>query len=531
MASACVPHSGTQAPPAAAKVVSLSQAASDCESNIRKQMIERKLGFQVISELSNEMTEANQMTHSLDQTWYWLDQYKGETTSIRIEYFKKTQSSRKNIKYEITKPGNGSEGLLNLSIFSEDVESTKNISLNQDFQVTQSCELKLRETYVERVQSVGSNQYTYSKTTYYSDKMNQVVEDKFSIPPNTFFINFSPNLYDYEFFPNEGFAYFGNVGVVRIEKHLKENKKESQFGLNLSLKKLQLDLFAKDKIFLKISVGIDEQLGVHFNEASGRSSWQTPKNVWEKSVLGEAADLASLVTWSVPKDYLKTHNSIQLITNKLPSYDHFSAYWLTSNIVKDEKSDRTTVNLTENINPTIKDSASEIDLVSNSTIQTNLPKIQEIANEIRTKEPKNRLNQVQAILEYLSNKYSFDYEMQKNNIVRPLTTEEALTRGKGVCQHYSVIFTAVARALKIPTRIVSGFALMGDKPGGHAWVESEIQPGLWRVIEPQDPTTLTQMNTRFYFPTERGEVYEDKTKNWAESIAETLSEDFTFKPL
>jgi transglutaminase-like putative cysteine protease len=43
-------------------------------------------------------------------------------------------------------------------------------------------------------------------------------------------------------------------------------------------------------------------------------------------------------------------------------------------------------------------------------------------------------------------------------------------RGKGVCQHYdyAVIFTAVARALKIPTRINAGYLMTDGYSGVHA---------------------------------------------------------------
>ncbi|MGZ3809349.1 MAG: transglutaminase-like domain-containing protein, partial [Bacteriovorax sp.] len=134
------------------------------------------------------------------------------------------------------------------------------------------------------------------------------------------------------------------------------------------------------------------------------------------------------------------------------------------------------------------------------------------------------------ILDYLSTHYTYDYEMVKNNNIRPLTTEEAFSRGKGVCQHYAVIFTTIARALKIPTRIVMGYLLGNGSAGSHAWVEAEVLPGVWRVIEPQSQNGLTQTHTRFYFPTARAKFLENKNSNLAEYITLFVQDHFTFRP-
>jgi transglutaminase-like putative cysteine protease len=58
----------------------------------------------------------------------------------------------------------------------------------------------------------------------------------------------------------------------------------------------------------------------------------------------------------------------------------------------------------------------------------------------------------------------------------------------GVCQDYSHIFLAAARALGIPSRYVSGHLLRADglivQPAGHAWVEALIPDLGWVGFDP-----------------------------------------------
>jgi len=128
----------------------------------------------------------------------------------------------------------------------------------------------------------------------------------------------------------------------------------------------------------------------------------------------------------------------------------------------------------------------------------------------------------------LAQKYAFDDDMVSNNVVRPLTTQEALARGKGVCQHYAVIFTAIARALKIPTRIIYGYHLDDSLASGHAWVETSTVDGFWQVVEPQLEDGLTSTYTRFYFPLGRAFPLEDKN---ADTISLSSSVDDTYELL
>ncbi|MEM1236189.1 MAG: transglutaminase family protein [Pseudomonadota bacterium] len=62
------------------------------------------------------------------------------------------------------------------------------------------------------------------------------------------------------------------------------------------------------------------------------------------------------------------------------------------------------------------------------------------------------------------------------------TADAAIERGSGVCQDHAHIFIAVARALDIPARYVSGYLMMNDRvdqDATHAWAEAHIDGIGW----------------------------------------------------
>lgn len=64
--------------------------------------------------------------------------------------------------------------------------------------------------------------------------------------------------------------------------------------------------------------------------------------------------------------------------------------------------------------------------------------------------------------------------------------EDALARGKGVCQDHSHIFLAAARALGFPARYVSGYLLIDgttEQVATHAWAEAYVQGLGWIAFD------------------------------------------------
>lgn len=67
------------------------------------------------------------------------------------------------------------------------------------------------------------------------------------------------------------------------------------------------------------------------------------------------------------------------------------------------------------------------------------------------------------------------------------SAEEALGRGKGVCQDYAHVFIAAARAIGLPARYVSGYLHMPDRidqEASHGWAEVHLNPLGWVGFDP-----------------------------------------------
>lgn len=115
----------------------------------------------------------------------------------------------------------------------------------------------------------------------------------------------------------------------------------------------------------------------------------------------------------------------------------------------------------------------------------------------------------------------YDDESVKNQSIHKLKLSEVLAKRKGVCQHYALIFVALARKVGIASRIVGGLHFDGAdghlEAISHAWVEVLIKGGRWVPLEPQ---TLDNGNEPFdalrsavvshtYFPIDFLKYYDD----------------------
>jgi len=70
----------------------------------------------------------------------------------------------------------------------------------------------------------------------------------------------------------------------------------------------------------------------------------------------------------------------------------------------------------------------------------------------------------------------------------PRSAADVLKRPVGVCRDYATLFTALARAARIPTRMVAGLVYMNGSFYYHAWAESFV--GEWVPFDPTLPTDL-----------------------------------------
>lgn len=506
-------------------VSNLSEKATTCEKKIRHVMVTKSMEFESVNELSTQVSFANNFLRQQAEAEYSLDQVKDNTKSIKVEYANATSDYKQALSYDLSLNGKDSKDPMNLTVQYELTTVDSASELEQQYMISESCELRKTQTSFQTIKKKGDLNYTFSQSNYYADGESDSKNENFSLPEGgklSSFVEDSNNIQSI----NNSYSYSPGLGVFQAQITGQSQAQKKKFGLDLNFKVTKATL-KNENFKMDLEFGQDDQAGIKYSVAGGQETWTVPQALWQQQGLGSNQELSQVVEVNLPEKYFSLNDSIELSGKKLPAYEHFGAYW-TKSEEQTTADGRKSVILTEKAVPTISGTTTALDLVSNSTIQTELPAIQKAAKTILAVEPTDREAQVQLILKYLSEKYVYDYSMVNNNVVRPLTTEEALNRGKGVCQHYAVIFTAIARALKIPTRIIVGFHLSEDSAGGHAWNEVEIRKGVWQVVEPQGKT-LAATSTRYYLPLIRGNFLEDKDAKQADWVMEYFDAEYNIQ--
>jgi len=122
--------------------------------------------------------------------------------------------------------------------------------------------------------------------------------------------------------------------------------------------------------------------------------------------------------------------------------------------------------------------------------------VSEIANRLK-KQLKN-VSRIEAA--YYLNKEILKVLKYNPNTTTNATTEDILKKGDGICFHYSILFSSIARALNIPTKSIGGLVPRSDGMMPHAWNEIKIDKENWYPIEPQSKDIRPFQ--RGYIPTE-----------------------------
>ena len=117
------------------------------------------------------------------------------------------------------------------------------------------------------------------------------------------------------------------------------------------------------------------------------------------------------------------------------------------------------------------------DLLPSGFVDSDNETIRQIAYEL-TKDLTDDLSRVKAIHDYVAKALTYDWNSYYRGIVPQKKASEALSSGTGVCQDYSRLFAAIARAAGIPTRIVIG---TGDGEP-HAWNRVYVN-GKWLDVD------------------------------------------------
>jgi len=118
-------------------------------------------------------------------------------------------------------------------------------------------------------------------------------------------------------------------------------------------------------------------------------------------------------------------------------------------------------------------------LAPTALIQSNAPGIISKAKEI-TRGSKSKHETIERLVKYVSGTLKKEYRAALSNAL------DVLKDPTGDCTEHAVYFVALARAVKIPSRIVVGltYTAMGKGGfGGHAWAEV-LYRGAWHPVDP-----------------------------------------------
>ena len=125
----------------------------------------------------------------------------------------------------------------------------------------------------------------------------------------------------------------------------------------------------------------------------------------------------------------------------------------------------------------------ERDLLPSRGIQSDDPKIVELANQLTSGKTNDR-EKAKAIYDYVAQNVTYDVQKYKNDEFRwDDSALKTLELKSGVCQDYAFLAIALLRASDIEARFVEGRAGGGVFPGRHAWVEAKVD-GSWLTMDP-----------------------------------------------
>lgn len=503
----------SHAPASAPTLSSTNAENASCESQIRQQMESKSISF-----ASDPHLAAAPDFAALNQTTDSFSQVNHQTQSLSVKH---TDGSAHALEYELSINDKDSADAMSLSVSYQEVSGDLSRTSRQTLGVAGDCTLHLQQTSIEDYRVAGEG-YDFKLDTYYSDGGADHHSNHFDLSSGQHLVNFgiegdAPGSYT-----KGAVVYSDGAGLLTLKVTHLAPSQDNEFGVALQFDNLEYEAIANGKTFLTATYANDASKQISLTTYLGHAEWQTPRAIWLQQSLGTASGLSNVVDLKLAADYLPSHDSFA-VTGTIPTYEHLSAYF---GVTKTSGG----FLFTENSVPTIRDSTSPDDLASNATLDTTLPEIQRIASSIKN-QTSDRRQQVALILAYLHDHYSYDEDMAKNNVIRPMSVAEALARHKGVCQHYAVIFATLARALGVPARIIEGFLLVDGQAGGHAWNEVEIEPGVWQVIEPQKLNALTETYTRYYIPIAHARFLEDPKASLADDVRAMYSVQMQITPI
>jgi hypothetical protein len=135
------------------------------------------------------------------------------------------------------------------------------------------------------------------------------------------------------------------------------------------------------------------------------------------------------------------------------------------------------------------DGATQSALLPSGTIQSRDPMIRKLAQTIAAGRDSSA-DQIDAVLGWLEQNI-------RKEAVDTFSALDVLDARSGECQGHAYLYTALMRALGVPTRVVNGLVYSPEHKGFlyHSWAESFVDGG-WRAVDPtfnQNPADATHI--------------------------------------
>lgn len=237
--------------------------------------------------------------------------------------------------------------------------------------------------------------------------------------------------------------------------------------------------------------------------------WILPFEFWNKGSITEPNGLlhgTKLVTYYEPT---RKPKKIALTSSLALDFENFASYWKIDNTehtglwerryTLEPRAEVDYNTMTRRTNKAVK--PAEDWLRETDIVKFNFPQLQSWVAETKLKldgEP-NSFAKVIAITRTLASHFSYDYKrLLVGQGIEEMPTDRLLTLNGGTCGNFSNVFTAMARAMGIPTRMIYGYYFSSGTLEPHMWAEFQDEAGVWRPFEPQNYTG--KFDPANYFP-------------------------------
>lgn len=424
---------------------------------------------------------------------------------------------------------------INIELSATNVVGDQTIITTQFINYSDSCEAKAAEANVAVIKATANN-LTVDTYAQVSEKPHVIHQSRqVTLPDATQFLPALLSAYGtaeaqnfYRELRNKKLVVYGSYDVPYLqmkvadaEPDLRLNRltgeKENLNGLKLRWTDDKDATVNENEIYSSSSSQYSEVV-----ELTGFTDAVVDKAYWLKKKITDGSETISKVAFDEKHFEGRKKLNATLKTNLEMNYPNLGAYWQvnsTEAINEPKSAFHFSYNLTarrraiSKVSLPLEDRSTKHPEFLKATyfVESEIHDIESLIEHLREGFHGSRFEFAQKIAELVNVLIVFDDEMVDNNTIAPLKTSEILKRGKGVCQHYAILFAALARAAGIPTRIVSGYALDANQLYDHAWNEIELTDNVWLPVEPQYKR-LSQTQYWTYMPLTVSAELDDPTR-------------------